>query len=66
MAPIASPLYPFKEAVIFGVPDEAGVYSLYFGADQAATACLTSCQPCFNGKRMPGRSRQRACAAGKA
>ena len=33
MAPLASPRYPFKEAVIFGVPDESGVYSLYFGYD---------------------------------
>ena len=31
MAPLASPRYPFKEAVIFTVPDEAGVYTLYFG-----------------------------------
>ena len=35
-------------------------------ADQAETACLTSCQPCFNGKRMARSSRQRACAAAKA
>lgn len=33
MAPLASPRYPFNEAVISAVPEEAGVYSLYFGSD---------------------------------
>ena len=28
---LASPLYPFDEAVIAGAPHEAGVYALYFG-----------------------------------
>ena len=33
MSPLASPRYPFNEAVIIAVPDEPGVYSLYFGDD---------------------------------
>ena len=28
---LASPKYPFKQAVVFGAPDDPGVYALYFG-----------------------------------
>jgi len=49
---LASPTYPFKEAVISGAPDDAGLYAIYFGehllyigaapggAGQTIRACL--------------------------